>query len=168
MRPFACAVVLSCLLPSFTATAAGTDAAASATADPAVARVLDGLGYTYEVDEEGDYKLVFAMGEEKGSRSQLVYVRSPMESYGTHRIREIWSPAYLSAKDDFDAAVANRLLTATQESKMGAWAKQNRYAVFVVKVPADATAEQLDDAIDAAVKSADEMEASLTPGKDDF
>lgn len=168
MRTFACAVALSCLLPSFTAAAAEGDSAAAAKADPSVARVLDGLGYTYEIDEEGDYKLVFAMGEDEGGRSQLVYVRSPTESYGTHRIREIWSPAYLSAAADFDAVVANRLLAATQESKMGAWAKQNRYAVFVVKVPAEATAEQLDDAIDAAVKSADEMEAHLTPGKDDF
>ena len=50
----------------------------------------------------------------------------------------------------------------------GAWAKQDEYAVFVVKLPADADAKALDDAIDAAITSADAMEAELTPGKDEL
>ena len=41
-------------------------------------------------------------------------------------------------------------------------------AVFVVKIPADASQQQLDDAIDAATRSADQMEAALTPDKDEF
>lgn len=168
MRRSACAFVLPLLLLSFTPLAKEGPGAASAKADPAVGRLLDQLGYTYEVDEEGDYKLVFGLGEDKSGRSQLVYVRSPVETYGAHRIREIWSPAYLSPADGFDAGVANRLLEATQDSKLGAWAKQDRYAVFVVKLAVDATADQLDDAIEAAIQSADEMEARLTPGQDDF
>lgn len=167
MRRSAFAALLSCLLLPFTAPAAET-AGAGGKADPSVGRQLDQLGHKYEVDDEGDYKLVFGLGEAEDSRSQLVYVRSPVESYGALRIREIWSPAYLSATDAFPAPVANRLLEATQESKLGAWAKQGRYAVFVVKLPADASAAQLDDAIEAALQSADGMEASLTPGKDQF
>ena len=144
--------------------------AAKSKADPAIGRLLDKLDYKYDIDEEGDYRLTFGLGEEdeKKGRSQLVYVRSPVETYGSYRIREIWSPAYQASGDQFPAAVANRLLQATNESKMGAWAKQGKYAVFVVKLAADADASALDDAMEAALHSADEMEAELTPGKDDF
>ena len=37
-----------------------------------------------------------------------------------------------------------------------------------MKIAADASKEELDDAIDLAVSLADEMEAELTPGKDDL
>jgi hypothetical protein len=136
--------------------------------DPAVRKLLDELGYKYEVDSEGDYRLTFGMDEDEDGRSQLVFVRSPVETYGAHAVREVWSPGYLSETDQFPAAVANRLLVATQDSKLGAWAKQGRYAVFVVKLSASAAAGELDDAVEAALRSADEMEAELTPGQDAF
>jgi hypothetical protein len=140
----------------------------TAKSDPAVGRLLDQLEYEYDVDEDGDYRLVFEVGDSAEKRSQLVYVRSPVETYGTLRIREIWAPGYKATGTDFPAAVANRLLAATQDNKIGAWAKQDDYAVFVVKLPADAGAKALEDAIDAAVTSADRMEAELTPGKDEL
>ncbi|MFC5578090.1 hypothetical protein ACFPOA_08725 [Lysobacter niabensis] len=142
--------------------------AATAAGDPAVKKLLDELGYKYAVDAEGDFRLTFGMDEEEDGRSQLVYVRSPVETYGAHRVREVWSPGYLAEADDFPVTVANRLLVATQDSKLGAWAKQGRYAVFVVKLSANAAASELDDAVEAALRSADEMEAELTPGKDVF
>jgi len=51
---------------------------------------------------------------------------------------------------------------------LGGWVKQGPHAVYVVKLDADASADQLKDALDAAGIAADEMEAALTPGKDDF
>lgn len=61
--------------------------------DKAVGRVLKQLDYPYEIDEDGDYKLVFDAGED---RTQLVFVRSSVEEFGSHKIREIWSPGYNS------------------------------------------------------------------------
>ena len=147
---------------------APTVGAKKATPDPQIKRQLEELKYEFEVDEDGDYKLVFEVGGSTEKRSQLVYVRTPVESYGVLRVREIWSPGYKSTDKDFPASVANRLLTATQDNKAGAWAKQNEYAVFVVRLPANAPTKELDDAIDLAVTSADQMEAELTPGKDDL
>jgi len=166
MRIFAVAMLL--LFSASPAVNAAKPSPPAKEGDPAVRQLLDKLGYKYEVDEEGDYKLTFGMDEAKDGRSQLVFVRSAVETYGAHKVREIWSPGYSSETDEFPAKVANRLLEATQDSKMGAWAKQGRYAVFVVKLPADADSGQLDDAVDAALRSADEMEQELTPGKDDF
>lgn len=106
--------------------------------------------------------------EGDAERSQIVYVRSPVESYGSHKVREIWSPGYRSSTDAFPANVANRLLEDSNDSKLGSWVKQNRYAIFVVKIDADANAEELDDAMSAAMRSADTMEIELTGGEDEF
>ncbi|HHA2550477.1 TPA: hypothetical protein ACOD9Z_004599, partial [Stenotrophomonas maltophilia] len=61
------------LLPALLIALAATGSAAAADADKAVARHLDKLGYTYEVDEDGDYRMVFDV---EGDRTQMVYVRS--------------------------------------------------------------------------------------------
>lgn len=152
------------LLSTLLIALAASGSAAAADADKAVARHLDKLGYTYEVDEDGDYRMVFDV---EGDRTQMVYVRSAVEDFGTHNIREIWSPAYSAKTKQFPVAVANRLLEDSQDAKMGGWVKQDTTAMFVVKIDADATADQLSDAIDAAIRTADAMELELTK-KDDF
>ncbi|HDS1524440.1 hypothetical protein [Stenotrophomonas maltophilia] len=152
------------LLSTLLIALAASGSAAAADADKAVARHLDKLGYTYEVDEDGDYRMVFDV---EGDRTQMVYVRSAVEDFGTHNIREIWSPAYSAKTKQFPVAVANRLLEDSQDAKMGGWVKQDTTAMFVVKIGADATADQLSDAIDAAIRTADAMELELTK-KDEF
>ena len=176
MRP---ALVLLLSVLAFAPVALAKDAPVAGAAignghdpDPRVKRLLDKLKYKYEVDEDGDYKLVFDLDDDdddaKTGRSQLVYVRSPIHEYGSHQVREVWAPAYKAKGEAFPAKVANRLLEASQQSKLGGWAKQGAYAVFLIKVGTNASAEQLDDAINAALQSADQMEAELTPGKDEF
>ena len=133
--------------------------------DPAIEAQLKALDYKYEVDDDGDYKLVLDVD---GKRTQLVFVRSKVEEYGGQRIREVWSAGYQMEKDGaFPAVVANRLLEASMDSKMGGWGKQGKAAIFIVRVPANAGKDVLDAAITAALNSADEMEQELT-GKDDL
>lgn len=97
----------------------------------------------------------------------MVFVRSVTTEFGHFRVREIWSPGYSSDTDDFPLLIANMLLTKSNEVKLGGWVKQGRRAMFVVKVPADASADQLVDGINAAVNAADTLELALT-GKDDL
>lgn len=158
--------LLPCLLIALTA-AGGAMAATSANADKAdkaIARQLEKLEYTYEVDQDGDYQMVFDV---EGDRTQIVYVRSAVEDFGSHKIREIWSPGYVSKTKQFPVTVANRLLEDSQDSKLGGWVKQDMTAMFVVKVDSDASADKLSDAIDMAIRSADAMELELTK-KDDL
>ena len=89
--------ILPALLPAVLLPAFAQDAKPAPASDPHVRQLLDELEYEYEVDEDGDYRLVFE-----------------------------------------------------------------------VKLPADAGAKALDDAMDAAISSADAMEAELTPGKDEL
>ena len=160
-RLFALALLPAFATPPLSARAAGSAEAA----DPSVAVALDEIGYKYEIDADGDYSLV--MGLPDSERTQLVYVRSPVESYGSYRIREVWSPAYKSATDAFPGPVANRLLEASNEIKLGSWVKQGQHAVFVIKIDADAQSQVLEQAISAAVSSADEMEQELAGADSD-
>lgn len=146
---------------------AGAAPAFAATPDAAVEKQLKALDLQYKVDDDGDFGIVFDT-DETGERSQLAYVRSSVERYGSLRIREIWSPGYHVPAGGLPAPVARRLLEASHESKLGAWTLQGEYAVYVVQLPADAPTDALRDALEIAVRSADRMEAELTPGKDDL
>ena len=126
---------------------------------------LDELGYDHDVDGDGDYKLVLEMADD---RTQLAYVRSPVHEFGSHRVREIWSPAYRIDGGRFPAPVSLRLLEDSHDSVLGSWVKQGDIAMFVVKIAADANTKQLEDAIAAAVTTADAMETELSPGSDEF
>lgn len=141
------------------------DVNASKAGDARIRQQLDALGYKYQVDEDGDFVLTFGLD---GDHSQMAYVLSSTQSYGNLKVREIWSPGYRGADQDFPADVANRLLEDSHLSKMGGWVKQDGVAVFVVKLDAGAAQDDLDDAIDYVVRAADQMEALLTPGKDEF
>jgi hypothetical protein len=151
--------MLRTLGPALLAALLFAPAAFAAEPDKAVARHLDTLGYPYEVDEDGDYRMVFDMDND---RTQLVYVRSVVEEFGANKVREVWSPGYQSSTDAFPQAVANRLLEDSQDAKMGGWVKQERIAMFVVKLDADAPSQALGDAISAATRTADAMELELT------
>lgn len=139
--------------------------AADKTADPVIAKQLDSLKLKYEVDSDGDYKIVMSVGN---GRTQLAYIRSSTESYGANQVREIWSPGYKATSEVLPEKVANRLLEHSNSVKLGGWVKQKSHAVFVVKLSTSASAEELKDAIDAAVASADVIEQEFTGKKDEF
>lgn len=133
--------------------------------DAAIGRQLDTLDYNYEIDADGDYQMVFDLDDE---RTQLVYVRSAIENYGSLSVREIWSPGFRIKQGEFPAVIANRLLLDSNSAKIGSWVRQGDVAMYVVKIDANASADQLSDAIDAAIKTADKMEQELTLGADEF
>lgn len=132
--------------------------------DPRVKASLDAKETPYEVDEDGDFKIVVRLDDD---RTQLVWVRSAVSDTEFASVREIWSPGYEAATDTFPSAIANDLLARSNELILGGWVKQDRVAMLVVKLPADASADELDEAIDLAALSADEVEKDLT-GKDEL
>ncbi len=127
---------------------------------------LDAKGLKYEIDKDGDFKMIYEMADSK--RTQTVFVRSPTFSYGGFESREIWSPAYRSENGKLPVDVANTLLEQNAELKLGAWENQGGIAVMVLKIPADASADQLMAAIEGAAAIADGTEKSFTGDKDAF
>ena len=139
--------------------------ALAGTPDPAIKAQLDSLDVKYEVDGDGDYKLTFDVGN---GRSQLVWIRSATEKYGSLKVREIWSPGYKFSGTEIPVKIANRLLEHSHGLILGGWTKQKTFAMLAVKIPVSATPQQLREAAEAAADAADEIEAELTPGKDDL
>lgn len=142
-----------------------TPAHAAGTADPVVKAQLESKSIEFTIDKDGDFKIT---RDTRNGRTQLAYVRSVVNTYGTLKIREIWSPGYKGDSNDLPSLIANSLLDKNHEVKLGAWEAQSNYAVFVVKIPADANADQLVDAIELAVSTADELEEELTGKKDEL
>ncbi|GAB2503169.1 hypothetical protein [Arenimonas alkanexedens] len=139
-------------------------AAHAADPDPVVKAALEAKGTPFKIDDDGDYQIVVRL---ENDRTQLVWVRSVVSDTGQFRIREIWSPGYQSTTDMFPAAIANDLLARSNTLILGSWVKQERVAMFVTKIPADASADALDQAIDLTALSADKLELDVT-GKDDL
>lgn len=138
-------------------------------ADPRVARLLDLRKIPYEIDEQGDYKIVEDLPE---GRTQLAFVNSNTEKYGPYETREVWAAAYRT-EGPFPAETANLLLADSYRKILGSWqtiagSDGRHVAVFAMKIPADtADADFLAACIENVVHVADGMERQLT-GKDDF
>lgn len=138
---------------------------AEPTVDAGIKAQLDALKLTYTVDADGDFQVTF---EVENKRTQLVFVRSVTEKYGTHSVREIWSPGYRFKSGQLSQEVANRLLQHSGTMILGGWTLQKEMAMFVVKIPTSAISDQLRDAMEAAALGADTIEAEFTPGKDEL
>ena len=136
----------------------------AATPDPVVKAQLERKGTPFEVDSDGDYAILVRIDDD---RTQQVWVRSVIEKTNHQAVREIWSRAYQAEGDAFPARIANELLEHSNTLKLGAWVKNGDSAMMVIKIPADGSADLLDEAIDLAAVTADKMELELT-GKDDF
>lgn len=156
------------LLPvAVLAAAVALPAQAADKPDPLVKRHLEAKATPYEVDDDNDYAITVDMGD---GRTQVVYVMSDVNRVDGLAVREIWSTGYQSVeKGLLPVNVANRLLEHSHEVILGSWVKQgDGYGVFVVKVPADASADQLDSAIDSAASTADMLEKEFTGETDAF
>jgi hypothetical protein len=151
------------------AVAAGwaTTSQAQAVADARVARLLTEAGLSYAVDDEGDYRLRFALDD---GRSQVAWVASATATVGELEVRDLWSIAYRST-GQVPQEVANGLLQANAAQTLGAWQVQRSgeeyLVVFSAAVDVKTDAKTLALALDAVMRTADAMEQALT-GKDEF
>lgn len=133
--------------------------------DRRVETSLNEADLKYDIDKDGDFKLLLNYDD---NRTQLVFVQSKTEQYKNYEIREIFAYGYKSPTSEFSASIANRLLIDNSKKKMGAWEKRGEYAVYVIKISADADALSLKNAIQLAAVCAEEMEKEITPTKDTF
>ncbi len=141
-------------------------AAGPAAADASVAKRLDARGVKYELDADGDYKVTYNYASE--GRSQLVFVSGDTQSVAGFTVREVFSPAARVAADGVDGAAAARLLAESRSNKLGAWELAGDVLYFVIKLPDDMTAAQLEAAMDIAAETADDMEIEFSGDRDDL
>ena len=134
--------------------------------DNSVKRRLDSAGQKYEVDKDGDFKLVFTFTGEK--RTQMVFVSGAVsEVAGGLQVRNIYS-AVAKIKEDGIASKAMELLKANDGYKIGAYQIGGEYAWFSIKIPDNATSTQLLNAIQTVASVADDKEKELSGARDTF
>jgi hypothetical protein len=143
--------------------AAGASAAPEA--DRRLTKALDRARLTHEVDGQGDIRVSFLTGE---GRSQMVVVRSATTAFGSLDMRELVSAAYRSATMALPGEVANRLLDLNARARMGGWSRQGPMAVLITRIPAQADAKELADALEYTARAADAAERELNGGKDEY
>ena len=137
--------------------------------DSRVKDLLDGTDLKYEIDSDGDFKLLY---EYDDGRSHIVFVNSKTESYGGMEIREIWSVGYMTPdeKATVPASVSENLVRANSLAKMGAWQVQKmddkEVGVFRAMVPANAGKDIVLDTMKLVGITADEKESELLSSDD--
>ena len=135
-------------------------------ADPAIEALLKAAEIPFEVDKDGDYKIVYDWSKDK--RSQLVYISGTTEEIAGMRLYEIFSPAKMMDDEALDPALARRLLGENATLKFGAWQMTGKTLYFSGAVPAEMAAAQFETLISVVAGTADDMELELTPGKDNL
>ncbi len=137
-------------------------------ADRRVAQALYAAGYSYTVDDDGDYAVTVRFRED--NRTQLVWIASSTQEVAGVEVRRVWSPAYKTTKP-LSASLARRLLAENLGTGIGYWAaaetEGTTLVVFCTQVSADADGAILDAAIRAVAATADELEKELL-GSDDL
>lgn len=131
--------------------------------DPLVARMLDAKKTPYKIDDDGDYRILVNVDDD---RTQVVWVRSIVHETEHQKIREIWTYGMRSDERRIPVHIANQLLSHSFSLKLGAWVRDGGDALFVIKIDANANADVLDEAIDLAAYTGDEMEQKLGSGDD--
>lgn len=135
-------------------------------ADTAIEALLKQSDTPYEVDKDGDYKIVIEWSKEK--RSQLVYVGGTPETFADAPVYDVFAPALAVDEAGLSAEDANELLKASGSLKLGAWELRGDGAYFAIKVPAGKlTAEQFDKILSLAAETADNFELEHSGGKSD-
>lgn len=138
------------------------------TGDPRVQAVLNKLKYKATVNANRAYEMTFQVNQAgmAQGRTQTVYVNSTTESFNNLEFRDVTSTAYkVQGKLPQDAALA--LLADNDKRKWGAWRtvemNNETYVIYAVQIPANADETTMDNAIQAAMYTADEMEARMSP-----
>ena len=138
----------------------------AAAEDKSVESRLDKAGLQYDMDEDGDYRVVFDYTSE--GRTQLAFVAGRTETVGGVAIRELFAPAAMVEKHGVDGAKALDLLKASARAKVGSWEIRGDFVYFVVKVNDEMTAAEMRVLLNTAASTADDLEIELTGGQDEL
>ena len=90
------------------------------------------------------------------------------ESISGFSVREVFSPAARVGKDGITGAKALELLEESRKNKLGSWEINDDVLFFVIKLPDDVSAAQLESAMDIAAQTADDMELKFSGDRDDL
>jgi hypothetical protein len=135
--------------------------------DPRVRHALDKQELKYQIDDDGDFRLVFTM---EGGGEHVVYVMSQTEQLGPFEVREVWAPL-AKIDDSFTRDDAVELLRVAGQYKIGCGrlvgSDDNLLAIFCARVPANLDAAALESVIRGIVETGYEISDKAGTAGDD-
>jgi hypothetical protein len=134
--------------------------------DAAVEKRLAALELQYDIDSDGDYKILFGYPDE--DRSQVVFVSGATQTVNDINIREFFAPAAFVVDDNINGTKALMLLENSSGNKIGSWEIRGDVLYFVAKIAEPLSAADLGTVMETVAATADDMEIELTKGGDDF
>jgi hypothetical protein len=130
--------------------------------DERVKRLLDKAELKYEVDSDGDFRLVNKFDND---RTHILFVNSNTENYLNMEIREVWAVGYIPPQGEIGGEIALDLLRENRKKKLGAWQIMRvggkDVAAFVAQIAADTDEKTLMGVMHLVSKTADDLEARL-------
>ena len=124
--------------------------------DASVRQRLESRGMKYEIDKDGDFRVVLSIRGTK--RTQQVFVSGGVQTIGSVAIRKVFSPAAVLSRNPVDGARALELLRDAATDKIGSWEIQGGVLYLVAKLPDSASAAELATVMDMLTALADDME----------
>lgn len=124
------------------------------------------LNLDYEVDDDGDYAIVFNYTDE--DRTQLVFVLTATQQINNVTIREVIAPTARVKENGIDGDVALMLLKNAAGNKIGSWEIRGEVLYFVAKVAEPVNSADLGTVLEAVAATADDMEIVLTNNGDEM
>lgn len=119
----------------------------------------------YEVDEDGDYKLVVKFSD---GRTQLVFLISKTYETGGTEVREIWAPVHLDASE-LSSGDLTGLMSESNGFILGSYEILSESSVILnCKVPVGLDDQTLVETIVMTAVRADEKEKELNGGTDEL
>ena len=158
MRTLLLAALFTFLPMSASAQIGAANDASTPEPDQRVQAALDADDWNYEIDGDGDFKLVVGFSNE--DRSQLVWVRSTTLTVSDMEIREIWSPVYANGNSQsVPPDVAQWAIEESWNLTIGSLAADAQGTVYVVsKIDAIAQSSILSSVIRVTASTGDELE----------
>jgi hypothetical protein len=136
-------------------------------ADQRVIDLIESSGLKYEIDDDGDVKML--LGWEEDERTQLVFVESTVDALGDYADVDMWSPI-VDVQRFATEELRNRFvwdaISELADNKFGSITLRGPFLAVKVDVPLNISGETFAAMAWAAAAQADEMERALTEDED--
>ena len=138
-------------------------------ADERILKLVESSGFRYEVDVDGDVRMVLAWPDE--DRSQFVFLDGNVDDYGTYADVDVWSPIVELDRFPNEASRDRAVwfaLNAMAPTKFGSLTMRAGFLVVKADLPLSLEPDTFRSMAWAVAQRADELENIITDGGDDL
>lgn len=141
-----------------------SDDSSSGVSSASVARALDSVGLKYSKGSDGKFKVSWTI--KGGPRTHMTVINAKSSNYCGVETRDVWAIGF--SAETIDSNNLQALLELNATYKLGAWEVHKNdgkmFAIFTIRMPANASGAALRAASIYAAEVADDIELKATKG----